>query len=89
MPAIASIISGLCSWIRILTTPSKTPQKVLRSDVLDIFHSAYLPYVDSFRADSRFYNVLRQAKSPYLGKVNIGMDGLADLEKRLILVSGG
>ncbi len=86
MPGIASIISGLCSWIKILITPSKTPQKVLRSDVLDIFHSAYLPYVDCFRADSRFYNVLQQAKSPYLDKVNMGMDGLADIEQRLIRI---
>jgi hypothetical protein len=56
MLGIASIISGFRSWIKILTTPTKTPQKVLRSDVLDIFHSAYLPYVDCFRTDARFYN---------------------------------
>jgi hypothetical protein len=87
MLGIASIISGFRSWIKILTTPTKTPQKVLRSDVLDIFHSAYLPYVDCFRTDARFYNLLQQAGSPYLDKVNVGTDGLADLERRLTLTS--
>jgi hypothetical protein len=73
-PGIDMVCACFKVWLTLVSAPSPTRQKVLRSDALDILHSIYLPYVDLFRADDRFRNVLRQTKTGHFSKVVSAQD---------------
>lgn len=76
MPGIDVCRSCCAVWIGLLTAPSESRQKPLRSDVLDMLHAIYLPYVDVFRADARFTNILRQTKTSHFSKVESSLEKL-------------
>lgn len=76
MPGIDLCRSCCAVWIGLLTAPSESRQRPLRSDVLDMLHAIYLPYVDVFRADARFTNILRQTKTTHFPKVESSLEKL-------------
>jgi hypothetical protein len=69
MPGIEVVQGCFRVWLKLISSPTAQRQKILRSDVLDILHAIYLPYVDLFHADARFGNILRQTKTAHLQKV--------------------
>jgi hypothetical protein len=69
MPGIEVVSGCFRVWLKLITAPASQRQKILRSDVLDMLHAIYLPYVDLFHADARFGNILRQTKTAHLQKV--------------------
>lgn len=77
LPGIQQVASTFGVWLSLITQPSQSRQRVKRSDVLDILHTIYLPYVDIFRVDVNFNNTLLQTKSPHLSRVVAKSDQLA------------
>ena len=67
---------------------SLTKRKPKTSDFGDILHSAYLPYVDIFRADVNTASIIEQAKLPFKTKVVSKITDLpSDIENLLKLKS--
>lgn len=64
-PSFDMLLASLKEYTRLHGSIGPTMRKIKKSDVGDIFHSVYLPYVDIFRADKFFSEVLKNSSRTY------------------------
>jgi hypothetical protein len=64
LPATSTFLNVMVAYLRRTLSPSHSMPVIKESDVADIFHSAYLPYVDFYRTDVGFSDILSKIPRP-------------------------
>lgn len=69
LPALSTHFHLLTAYLRDLIYPSPVLPEIKESDVGDILHATYLPYVDIYRTDGRFGALMNNVPRPITVKV--------------------
>lgn len=64
LPALSTHINLMNYYFRDIIYPSDVMPEIKESDVADILHATYLPYVDLYRTDGRFGGLMARLPKP-------------------------
>ena len=69
LPALSTHFNVLAAYMRDIIYPSPVLPEIKESDVGDILHATYLPYVDLYRTDGRFGALMNSVPKPSTVKI--------------------